>query len=74
MQVTVIFTGCVLVAPNVRFGQSTYGVNEDEGSVQIELALNDQASTNITVIVSSTDMSAKGKENYIATSYVYMFT
>ena len=44
----------------VRFTQSTYRVNEDDGSVQLVLVLSYPASTNVTVTVSSIDESAKG--------------
>ena len=64
MQVIVKLTGCVLVAPSVRFSQSIYNVNEDDQSVQVVLVLNDQASTDIIVTVLSTGISAKGKHNY----------
>ena len=52
---------CFLVVSIVRFTQSTYRVNEDEGAVQFVLVLSHPASTNITVTVSSIDKSAKGK-------------
>ena len=61
-------TGCVFVAPSVRFSQSIYNVNEDDQSVQLVLVLNDQAPTDIVVTVSSTDISAKGKD--ITTLYI----
>ena len=52
---------CFLVVSIMRFTQSTYRVNEDEGAVQFVLVLSHPASTNITVTVSSIDKSAKGK-------------
>ena len=47
----------------MRFTQSTYRVNEDDGSVQLILVLSYPASTNITVIISSIDKSAEGMGN-----------
>ena len=52
---------CVLIAVSIlRFTQSTYRVNEADRSVQLVLVLSQPATTNITVIVSSIDKSAKG--------------
>jgi len=48
----------------VRFHQSSYSVNEDDRSVQPVLVLSSPAATNITVAVTSADISATGKDTY----------
>ena len=49
----------------MSFNQSTYIVNEDDGLVQIVLVLSHPVSTSATIAVSTTDISAKGKDMYI---------
>ena len=44
----------------MTFSQSTYRVNEENRSVQLVLILSHPVSTNITVTISTTDISAKG--------------
>ena len=46
---------------NVSFSQSTYSVNEDDGSVQPVLVLSNPSSTNITVLVIDDSDTATGK-------------
>ena len=45
----------------VRFDQSTYIVDEDEGPAQPVLVLSNPSSTDITVVVNVTGGSANGK-------------
>ena len=45
----------------MNFNQSVYNVNEDDGLVQIALVLSYPVSTNTTITVSTTDISAQGK-------------
>ena len=52
----------------MRFNESTYIVDEEEGTVEVVLVLSHPASTNIIVTILSISGSAKGK----AFSYVYM--
>ncbi|XP_065900323.1 adhesion G-protein coupled receptor V1-like [Dysidea avara] len=47
-------------APTVKFNQSTYNVDEDDGPVQPVLLLSNPSSTDITISVFSTDGSATG--------------
>ena len=49
------------VAPTVSFEQQTYSVNESNGPVQVVLNLSNPSSTDITVNVSSTDVSTTGE-------------
>ena len=49
------------VAITVEFNQSTYRVNEDDGSIQILLVLSNPSSFVITADVFSTSDSATGK-------------
>jgi len=51
---------CQLIV-NVRFNQSTYSVNENEGPAQPTLVLNTSSSIAFTVQVTNTDGSATGK-------------
>ena len=46
---------------NVRFEQSTYSVDEDDGPAQPVLVLSNPSSTDITVEVFNTDGSATGE-------------
>jgi len=45
----------------VRFNQSTYSVNENEGPAQPTLILSNPSSTTFTVQVANTDGSATGE-------------
>ncbi|XP_065899383.1 adhesion G-protein coupled receptor V1-like [Dysidea avara] len=47
-------------APTVKFNQSTYNVDEDDGPAQPVLVLSNPSSTDITISVFSTDGSATG--------------
>jgi len=54
------------------FHQSSYSVNENDRSVQPVLVLSGPASTNITVTVKSTDISAEGKDTITIHDYASM--
>lgn len=45
---------------NIRFEQSTYNVDENDGPVQAVLVLSNPLSSNVTVEVMGTDISATG--------------
>ena len=45
----------------MSFNQSAYNVNEDDRLVRIVLVLSHPVSTDTTITVSTTDISAKGK-------------
>jgi len=49
------------VAIRIRFIQSTYSVNENDGQAQPVLILSNPSSTNITVQVRSNDITATGE-------------
>ena len=51
----------LILAPTVNFDQSTYGIDEDKGSVQLLLELSNPSTTDITIRVFSSDGSATGK-------------
>ena len=53
----------------VRFSQSTYRINEHDGSATFTLALSNPSSFNITVQVLSMDGSATGKYASILVGY-----
>jgi len=46
---------------NIKFNQSVYSVTENDGYVEPVLVISSPLSTNITVIVSSSDGSADGE-------------
>jgi len=46
---------------SVRFSQSTYSFNEDDGPAQPALVLSNPSSTDITVQVRSSDITATGE-------------
>ena len=64
MLAIVVFAHFVLVVPTVRFNQLIYSANEEDRLVEIALVLSQPVSTNITVTVSSIDISAEGKYAY----------
>ena len=51
----------------VRFQQSDYDINEDGGSIQIFMALNNPSLTNITLEVYDTNITATSKV------YIYVY-
>ena len=53
----------------VMFSQTTYSVNEGDGSAQIELVLSGQSSTETIVEVFSTDRTATGEYCSILINY-----
>ena len=53
------------LAPTLKFNQSTYSVNEDDGPAQPVLVLSNPSSTDVAISVFSTDRSATGKIVYI---------
>ena len=63
------FIHCIFIDTTVKFTQSTYRVNEDDGSVQPALVLSQPVSASITVTVFSSDGSAEG----IAYIYVHIY-
>ena len=50
--------------PSVTFSQTTYSVDEDDGPAQPVLVLSNPSSTNITVQVITSDVTAKGLTIY----------
>ena len=54
----------VILEPVVRFTQSMYNVDEDDGPAQPVLVLSNPSSTDITISVCSTDGSATGKNTF----------
>ena len=44
----------------ITFNQSTYSVNEDDGPAQPVLVLSNPSSTDITITVQNTDITARG--------------
>ena len=50
------------LAPSVNFGQSTYGIDEDKGPLQLMLILSNPSTSNITIRVFSNDGSAAGEK------------
>ena len=59
-KVAVIF--CVVHAVTmVSFEELTYSIDEDAGAVQLVLILSDSLSTDITIVVITTDGSANGE-------------
>jgi len=52
---------CHLIVNNVRFNQSVYNVDENEGPASLTLVLDNPSSTAFTVQVTNTDGSATGK-------------
>ena len=57
------------VAITVMFSQTTYSVNEGDGSAEIGLVLSGESSTPTTVEVFSTDGSATGEYCSILINY-----
>ena len=53
----------------MKFNQSEYYVNEDAGAAQPVLVISNSSSTNITVQVTSTDISASGEYCSILINY-----
>ena len=53
---------------NVMFSQSSYSIDEDEGSVQIELMLSTSLTTDITIQVISDDDTATSEYTIIGTA------
>ena len=49
----------------MRFSHAMYTVNENAGVVQVSLILSNPSSTNVTMQVSSADISANGKYNNV---------
>ena len=59
----------VFLAITVMFGQTTYSVDEDGGSVQIVIVLSGPSSTDTIVEVNNTDGSATGEYCSILINY-----
>ena len=58
-----------LIAFTIRFDQSTYSVNEDDGSAQPVLVLSKPSSTDVTVQVFNADGTATGEYCSILINY-----
>ena len=58
-----------LLAIFVMFSENIYSVNENSGSVQFVLVLNNPSSTDITVQVTNIDLSATGEYCSILINY-----
>ena len=58
----------------VYFNQSTYNVNEDEGTVQFMLVLNTSIAVDVTVLVRSNDTTANGKWSSFNCYYISNLT
>ena len=54
-----------MLATTVKFNQSIYNINENSGPVQPVLVLSNPSSTNVTVEVFNTNITALGKCSYI---------
>ena len=63
------FIFIVHVAITVMFSETTYSVNEGDGSAQIGLVLSGPSSTDTTVQVTNTDGSATGEYCSILINY-----
>ena len=50
------------LAPRVNFDQSTYGIDEDKGPVQLMLILSNPSTADITIRVFSNDGLATGED------------
>ena len=57
----ILFIYCTYTATIIKFNQSAYSIDEDNGSVEPLLLLNIPAFTDFTVQVLSSDESASGK-------------
>ena len=60
------------LVPSVSFSNSSYRIDEGDGSVQPMLILNVLLSTDITVRVFAVDASAAGEECFITISYILL--
>ena len=58
----------------VYFSQSTYSVNEDDGTVQLVLTLNTSITVDVTVLVRSNDVTANGKWSSFNCYYISNLT
>ena len=59
---TSVITYCLyLVAITVRFSETTYSVDEDDGPARPVIILSNPSSMNFNVTVNSNDVSATGK-------------
>ena len=56
------------IAPTVSFSQPTYRVGEDDGIVQPQVVLSNPSSTDITVEVTDTGISATGEYKWLMIS------
>ena len=56
----------------MKFNQSTYNVDEDDGPVQPVLLLSNPSSTDITISVFSTDGSATGKDTLLPSTLTHV--
>ena len=62
------------IVPIINFNQSwqsTYNVDEDDGSAQPVLVLSNPSSTDITISVFSTDGSATGKDTLLPSTLTH---
>ena len=59
----------IFIAITVMFSETTYSVNEGDGSAQIGLVLSSPSSTATTVEVFNTDVSATGEYCSILINY-----
>ena len=57
----------------MNFSQSTYGIEENAGPVQLELILNSPSTSNITVVIFSNDGSATGKFSVVITHFILLY-
>ena len=55
---------CVAKANTVSFSQSAYRVNEDSGSVEIQLILSNSTSTDVNIEILTEGGTANGKYVY----------
>ena len=62
---------CVAKANTVSFSQSAYRVNEDGGSVEIQLIISNSTSADVTIEVLTEGGTANGK--YTKHTYVYTY-
>ena len=55
---------CYLLGSSISFRQSNYIINENVGSVQVEVVLSDPVSFDFTVLINHHDISATGMNTY----------
>ena len=65
---------CVAKANTVSFSQSAYRVNEDSGSVEIQLILSNSTSADVYIEILTEGGTANGKYTKCTDIYIYTYT